>query len=526
MRGLWRWKLIAAYAVVASGAMAGDCAKQTTVCVDTTPSKSFSGIVVTLAQAGGCWKFQDTYTCVKEPATDYCQPLIDLSCGVTNSVCNTTDVKNAERCVNFTNDYLCTDKSVAEPLPTNVWLTNTSYRITHEDLDQSACGAMPISPTCTQQGADVCTDATPSKNIKGLDVARSCWSWDRTYQCVDSALTSDCGAFKTNPECTQIGAKCTEMMDSVCQVYEYTYRCTKGGSGSKVTNTCAGQEFCMGAACFNTGYAANTGFGTAVSGMELIRQMGAYLDTDSLTMFNGEKNTCQKKFFGLGNCCTTSGGGGGFSNSNAATMLGAKALQFGGEYVKAVGTPYVYDMLWNSGMPYLAGLAEGAWSANQWTSSGNVSVYGFTWQVTEAGIGFIGFDPYSFAFSVGVQVIMSMMSCTQDEQKLGLKRGQNLCIYAGDECVEKFLGACITRQQSYCCYNSRLAKIVAQGAGAQLGKPPSSGSCGGFTANELQTVNFAAIDFSEFIAEIAPTARSAGPAAARAATKVNSYYAP
>ena len=373
---------------------------------------------------------------------------------------------------------------------------------------------------------DVCSDATPSKNINGLDVARSCWSWERTYQCVDSAMTTDCDSLKTNPDCKETASSCTEMMDATCQVVEHKYTCTSGGAGPTVTTSCAADKFCMGTVCFDTGYPANQGFGQTVAGMELMRQAGFYMDPNSLEVFKGTPEKCQKKLFGLGDCCKTSGGGGGYSNSSAASYMGMKALSFGGEYVKAVGTPYVYDMLWNSGAPYLVGIAENAWSATAWTSSGNVGLYGFNFTVSQSGIVFAGFDPYSFAASVAFQVIMSMMSCSQDEQTLAMKRGQNLCVYTSDTCTQKFLGACVTREQHYCCYNSVLSKIVTQGAGAQLGRPPSGGNCGGFTPEELQSVNFAAIDFSEFIAQVAPSTKSASPAAARAPAKINSYYSP
>lgn len=252
--------------------------------------------------------------------------------------------------------------------------------------------------------------------------------------------------------------------------------------------------------------------------------MGYYLDPATLTVFNGVNNKCQKKLFGLGNCCKTSAGGGGMSNASMATAAGMKALEVGTEYVKAIGTPYVYDMMFQSNFPWLVDRAVDAWSANAWSSTGQVGLYGFTFEIGANGISFVGFDPTSFAISVAIQVVLSMLSCSEDEQKLALKRGQNLCVYAGDRCVSKFLGACVTREQSYCCYTSRLSKIVAQGAGAQLGRPPSSGACGGFTPAELQSVDFSQIDFSEFIAEVAPTPKSAGPATLRATSKIQSYY--
>ena len=56
-------------------AWAGDCRLESSTCVDTSASKTISGVVVTLADVGGCWEFQDNYTCIKPNSIDYCAAL-------------------------------------------------------------------------------------------------------------------------------------------------------------------------------------------------------------------------------------------------------------------------------------------------------------------------------------------------------------------------------------------------------------------------------------------------------------------
>jgi len=502
------------------------CQKTGEVCVDGPSTKYISGANI----YRNCWNYMATYNCVDPNAVDYCQPVKDLGCGVTNSGCNQVAFNGT--CLNYKNTYLCTDgKEVATPLPTNVWLMATTYRITKDDIDDSACAAMAASGTCAKQGADVCIDATPTKNINGLDVTRSCWAWERTYNCSSSNMISDCQEFSSNPKCTETGSKCVETMDQgkgpVCQVVEHTYKCTTGGSGPTTVAECDTQQFCIQGNCFNTGYLADKDFGKAVSGMEIARQAGFYLDPYTSTFFNGSSGKCDKKLFGLANCCKTSGGGGSMNNSSMA--VGAKAVDFGYEYVRAIGSPYAYDMMFNSSMPWLVDRSVDAWSSNAWSYTGDVSLYGFTFEVGVNGIAFTGFDPYSFAISVAIQIVMSMLECSQDEQLLGMKRGQNLCVYVGDYCSSKILNACVTRTEGYCCYNSRLAKIIAQGGRAQLGKSFGSGEnpdCTGFTPEQLQAIDFSKIDMSEFIAEIAPSVKSATPAMQRAQNKIQSYYGP
>ena len=69
-------------------AWAGDCRLESSTCVDTSASKTISGVVVTLADVGGCWEFQDNYTCIKPNSIDYCSALTAAGCGQTSSVCS------------------------------------------------------------------------------------------------------------------------------------------------------------------------------------------------------------------------------------------------------------------------------------------------------------------------------------------------------------------------------------------------------------------------------------------------------
>ena len=88
-----------------------------------------------------------------------------------------------------------------------------------------------------------------------------------------------------------------------------------------------------------------------------------------------------------------------------------------------------------------------------------------------------------------------------------VRRGQNLCVHAGSYCSSKFLGTCLTKKESYCCFNSRLARIVNQQGRAQLGRgygDAKSPDCSGITVEELQRLDFSRMDLSEFYAEILP----------------------
>ncbi|WP_058914200.1 type-F conjugative transfer system mating-pair stabilization protein TraN [Entomohabitans teleogrylli] len=95
-----------------------------------------------------------------------------------------------------------------------------------------------------------------------------------------------------------------------------------------------------------------------------------------------------------------------------------------------------------------------------------------------------------------------LASCNSDEKALGHAKERKLTIYVGTYCSRKVLGACLQKKQAYCQFDSKLAKIVQeQGRGWQLGigfGSASSPDCRGITVEELQSINFDALNFADF----------------------------
>ena len=101
---------------------------------------------------------------------------------------------------------------------------------------------------------------------------------------------------------------------------------------------------------------------------------------------------------------------------------------------------------------------------------------------------------------------MNLNSCEADEVKLGYAREGALCAYIGKYCGKKAkpFNSCISKRHTYCCYKSKLSRIVQQGAHTQLGiswgtaKIPQ---CRGITITEMQQVDFNQIDFTEIFSD-------------------------
>jgi conjugal transfer mating pair stabilization protein TraN len=106
-----------------------------------------------------------------------------------------------------------------------------------------------------------------------------------------------------------------------------------------------------------------------------------------------------------------------------------------------------------------------------------------------------------------MMILQDLMSCEQSEQILAMRRGQNLCHEVGTYCSKKLpvVKTCIEKTKSYCCFNSRLARIINEQGRAQIGKGWGSGespNCSGFTQSEFEAIDFSRIDLSEFMSEV------------------------
>jgi hypothetical protein len=177
-------------------------------------------------------------------------------------------------------------------------------------------------------------------------------------------------------------------------------------------------------------------------------------------------------------------------------------------YQSAFST-YTYDALFVSDAPgwvlsafeSLTGGSTGFSSALAGVAAGDVSfmsflssISAFTW----------------IAIVIFMIQVSGILDCPENAQVTAMKRDAHLCADIGEYCSSTLpvIGTCVTRTHTYCCFNSRLSRLLNQQGRAQLGMGWGSAEhprCDGFTIAELQRLDFAAMDLSEFYAEIVPT---------------------
>jgi conjugal transfer mating pair stabilization protein TraN len=244
-----------------------------------------------------------------------------------------------------------------------------------------------------------------------------------------------------------------------------------------------------------------------------------------MQVFKGEENRCRDRL--LKNCCYADGAGAGMTNQSI----------FGG------GSRLVFDVLMNSQNQQfiyqgISALLMGG------GFSGTFTTYGVTVAVNGAALPagsvavyagdslVVAFDPWTLAIAVIIYIVLSMMSCNEDEGKLAMKEGARLCHTIGTWCSSCFrvLGVCVScveHTTSKCCFNSMLARIVNEQGRAQIGKGwggAQNADCSGFTVAQLQTLNFAAMDLSEFYASLVPTLPNVNALQAGSASRVPTCY--
>ena len=392
-------------------------------------------------------------------------------------------------------------------------------------VDKSA--QLQAGGRCTVTTAERCIDGPGTKTINGRAVTRACWSYERALTCASGAAIDECAPLVSRG-CTPDDSVCkqTNAATGSCEIFQDSYTCPVAAQTVTTASNCPANVYCLGANCFNTSYAGDSDFARSMSLMEAAREAGVYLDTNAMQVFKGEGNKCRDRL--LKNCCYSDSAGAGMTNQSL----------FG------TGSRLVFDVLMNADNREF--LYQGAQALLLGSGfGGSFTTYGVTVAVNGAALPsgsavlysgqsvVVAFDPWSLAIAVVIYIAMSMTSCNADEGKLAMKEGAGLCRSIGTWCSSciRILGkcvSCIEHTTGKCCFNSKLARIINEQGRAQVGKGWGSGrnpDCSGFTIAQLQSLDFSAMDLTEFYASIVPTLPNLGTIQGSNSSRLtNCYY--
>jgi len=98
--------------------------------------------------------------------------------------------------------------------------------------------------------------------------------------------------------------------------------------------------------------------------------------------------------------------------------------------------------------------------------------------------------------------LFGLVECKDKELVLDRRREDERCHYLGSYCSTRMLGACVQEKKTYCCYGSKLSRIIVEAGrdqipGLDFGTPKHP-KCRGFTPDEFEKIDFSKIDLSEF----------------------------
>jgi len=123
-------------------------------------------------------------------------------------------------------------------------------------------------------------------------------------------------------------------------------------------------------------------------------------------------------------------------------------------------------------------------------------------------------NPTTIAIAIVVAAAIRVLygnGCDKKDIEAAIFSESGYCHYLGKTCVKKikWIG-CVQREKRFCCFNSKMARIVAEQGRPQLKAFGPSGGwgspkhphCRGFTAEEFQQLDFAKIDLTEYFGDI------------------------
>lgn len=356
---------------------------------------------------------------------------------------------------------------------------------TTTDTWNDGCSALAAGGRCTAASADVCVDGPSTKTIDGQPVTRACWQTRQTFTCASAAPTDECTPLAA-AGCTPAGSVCrqTDPGTGLCQIHEDTYGCPAPAMTTTTVGGCPSSTLCIGPNCFDVSHPPDPDFARVASMMEAGREAGNYLDTASMQVFKGEADQCRKgPLHAYPDCCA--------ANTTGAAMNNLA--------VSGGGSSLVFDVL-------------------------------FPTVAVGSALGYV--NPWATAVLAALDVLTQ---CSPAEGRTALKEGAGLCHTVGDWCSQcafpdPFSGKCAwcaDRSDGKCCFNSKLARIINVQGRVQVGKgwgSPEFPDCSGFSIAQLESLDFAAMDLSEFYASLSPTVPNLTTLQGSNTTKASTCY--
>ncbi|CAC9585828.1 IncF plasmid conjugative transfer protein TraN [uncultured Gammaproteobacteria bacterium] len=207
--------------------------------------------------------------------------------------------------------------------------------------------------------------------------------------------------------------------------------------------------------------------------------------TDQALMFSGRNLSCKKSGLTKNCCKDTDVVFNDSMGSLASSIVRDQAMKATQQMVLAAYAEYSSLIASGAG-------AELAATGASWAAEGAISSFGV--------------DPTTIAISIAISVVTEFVACGQQDTEAAILKGSGYCHFVGTYCSKKWPSVgCVVKSESHCCFNSKLGRIIQEQGREQMGMDwgsAESPSCGGFTPDQFQSLDFSRIDMSEYYGDI------------------------
>lgn len=366
-----------------------------------------------------------------------------------------------------------------------------------------------------------CIEGRETRTINGVEVTNDCWKYSTVYSCYDNEVFFDsCTSLQSNNLCQQSSATNCILQDSgTCIKYESGYTCDSQFAvteGITLIDTIKeiSNEYIDSSACdiyadnsqcvFEESNCIDDQAEKIIDGLSVTKECWKYEDsyecksdsfTDNCAQYDAscvfQSKTCLVQ--NDGECshyeriyqCQEEGS----HVDNNTLICGTQTYCINGECADAT---YEGESELASSIAQLKVATE----AGNELDKDNLSIFpGQQMSCDKAAFGY-----NACCSNDGIGQDLGLASCKPEEKMLIERRKAKQCRYIGSYCAKKKLWTCLEKRSAYCCFDSKISRIVHEQGRPQIDMvwgAAESPNCTGLTPDELSRIDFDEVDLSE-----------------------------
>ena len=382
----------------------------------------------------------------------------------------------------------CQDSDIVQTSPSISCPSGYSYNTSTKKCENTVVDTIAVTPSCPSgytynEHIDQCED----EDTVSADPTRSCptgYSYNPTANLCEKeivttvAVTHDC---PTDYSYSSSSGQC-----ELIQIYD---ACPLSGGGSCVLNPVDNTPYCSPNPCFDRATEVTV---DKIDGSMLVdngerNEEGQCID--QLMVFSGRASECQRAGVSTAfkSCCSSDA----IKNDSMGSM---SEMRYATQTIEAV-----YQVTTAAYGAYTSAISSGATQ----TAALNAASGAASNQIA------LLMNPATIAWAIAIYFIMDylMSACDPMSVETAMESASGMCHKVGEYCKKEWLGDCVQVAASFCCFNSKMGRIIHEQGREQLETfdgwgDPSSPDCRGFTPEEFRALDFSRIDMSEYYEDL------------------------